>query len=104
MAYKPDIDDVRESPALDVYSLLEAKGAKVSFHDPYVSEIKFDSRVEQTIDLDHNSLDQYDCVVITTNHSQYDIKAIVEHSKLIVDTRNATSGMGNGQIIKLGAN
>ena len=104
MAYKPDIDDVRESPALDVYSLLEAKGAKVSFHDPYVREIKFDSRVEQTIDLDHNSLDQYDCVVITTNHSQYDIKAIVEHSKLIVDTRNATSGMGNGQIIKLGAN
>jgi UDP-N-acetyl-D-glucosamine dehydrogenase len=102
MAYKPDIDDVRESPALDVYSLLEAKGAKVSFHDPYVSEIKFDSRMESTINLDHATLDQYDCVIITTNHSEYDIKAIVENSKLIVDTRNATAGLGNGQVIRLG--
>jgi len=102
MAYKPDIDDVRESPALDVYSLLEAKGAKVSFHDPYVSEIKFDSRVESTIDLDHATLGQYDCVVITTNHSEYDIKAIVENSRLIVDTRNATAGIGNGEVIRLG--
>ena len=103
MAYKPDIDDVKESPALDVYSLLEAKGAKVSFHDPYVDEIKFDSRMEQTIELDHSTLDQYDCVVITTNHSEYDIKAIVDNSKLIVDTRNATKGLGNGQVIRLGA-
>jgi len=102
MAYKPDIDDVRESPALDVYSLLEAKGAKVSFHDPYVSEIKFDSRIEQTVELNHTTLDQYDCVVITTNHSEYDIKAIVENSKLIIDTRNATAGMGMQNIIKLG--
>jgi len=102
MAYKPDIDDVRESPALDVYALLEAKGAKVSFHDPYVSEIKFDSRMEQTINLDHSTLNQYDCVVITTNHSEYDIKAIVDNSKLLVDTRNATSGVGNGEVIRLG--
>jgi len=102
MAYKPDIDDVRESPALDVYALLEAKGANVSFHDPYVDEIKFDSRVESTIDLDHATLNQYDCVVITTNHSEYDIKAIVENSRLIVDTRNATAGIGNGEVIRLG--
>ena len=103
MAYKPDIDDVRESPALDVYSLLEAKGAKVSFHDPYVSEIKFDSRMEQTIDLDHSSLDQYDCVVITTNHSEYDIKAIVYGSALVVDTRNATGNIKSDKVISLGA-
>ena len=103
MAYKPDIDDVRESPALDVYSLLEAKGAKVSFHDPYVSEIKFDSRMESTIDLDMDKLKEYDCVVITTNHSEYDMKAIVENSRLIVDTRNATVGIGNGEVIRLGA-
>ena len=102
MAYKPDIDDVRESPALDVYSLLEAKGAKVSFHDPYVAEIKFDTRMESTIDLDMDKLSDYDCVVITTNHSEYDIKDIVENSNLIVDTRNATSGIGNGQVIRLG--
>jgi len=103
MAYKPDIDDVRESPALDVYSLLEAKGAKVSFHDPYVAQIKFDSRMEASIDLDMGKLGEYDCVVITTNHSQYDIKSIVANADLIVDTRNATAGMGNGNIIKLGA-
>ena len=103
MAYKPDIDDVRESPALDVYGLLEAKGAKLSFHDPYVSEIKFDSRIEQTIQLDHSTLDQYDCVVITTNHSEYDIKTIVENSKLIVDTRNATADFKSNKVISLGA-
>jgi UDP-N-acetyl-D-glucosamine dehydrogenase len=102
MAYKPDIDDVRESPALDVYALLEAKGANVSFHDPYVSEIKFDSRMESTIDLDMDKLKEYDCVVITTNHSEYDMKAIVENSRLIVDTRNATVGIGNGEVIRLG--
>jgi UDP-N-acetyl-D-glucosamine dehydrogenase len=104
MAYKPDIDDVRESPALDVYALLEAKGANVSFHDPYVDEIKFDSRMESTIDLDMDKLKEYDCVVITTNHSEYDMKAIVENSRLIVDTRNATVGIGNGEVIRLGDN
>jgi len=103
MAYKPDIDDVRESPALDVYALLEAKGANVSFHDPYVSEIRFDSEMKSTVDLDMEKLAGYDCVVITTNHSEYDIQAIVDNSKLVVDTRNATKGMGNGQIIRLGA-
>jgi UDP-N-acetyl-D-glucosamine dehydrogenase len=102
MAYKPDIDDVRESPALDVYALLEAKGANVSFHDPYVDEIKFDSRMEATIDLDMDKLKEYDCVVITTNHSEYDMIAIVENSRLIVDTRNATVGIGNGEVIRLG--
>ncbi len=103
MAYKPDIDDVRESPALDVYALLEAKGAKVSFHDPYVDEVKFDSRMESSIDLDMDKLGDYDCVVITTNHSEYDIKAIVENSRLIVDTRNATAGIKSDKIIRLGA-
>ncbi len=103
MAYKPDIDDVRESPALDVYSLLEAKGARVSFHDPYVDEIKFDSRIESTINMDLDKLNQYDCVVITTNHSEYDIKAIVENSKLIVDTRNATGNYKSAKVIILGA-
>jgi UDP-N-acetyl-D-glucosamine dehydrogenase len=103
MAYKPDIDDVRESPALDVYALLEAKGAEMSFHDPYVSKIKFDSRFEESIVLDHSKLDTYDCVVITTNHSEYDFGAIVEHSKLLVDTRNATAGIKSDKIIRLGA-
>ncbi len=103
MAYKPDIDDVRESPALDVYALLEAKGAKVNFHDPYVSEIKFDSRMEQSVDLAMDKLMDYDCVVITTNHSEYDIGAIVENAKLVVDTRNASAHITSDKVIMLGA-
>jgi len=103
MAYKPDIDDVRESPALDVYSLLKAKGAKVAFNDPYVDQIMFDGKMEQSVKLTDESLASYDCVVITTNHSAYDIVNIVEHSKLIVDTRNACKGISNNRIMRLGA-
>ena len=103
MAYKPDIDDVRESPALDVYALLEGKGAEVKYHDPYVGEVRFDSRVEQSVELDVEHLDAYDCVVITTNHGVFDIAAIVEHSRLVIDTRNATAGMGKKNVISLGA-
>ena len=102
MAYKPDIDDVRESPALDVYALLEAKGAKVEFHDPYVDKIRFDSRMEDTIELDMSKLGEYDCVVITTNHSDYDFAAVVENSRLVVDTRNATKNIDNDKVIRLG--
>lgn len=103
MAYKPDIDDVRESPALDVYSLLEAKGATLSFHDPYVPKIMFDGEYRQSITLEAEKLAEYDCVVITTNHSEYDVAAIVKHSKVIVDTRNATKGLGSQKVISLGA-
>jgi len=103
MAYKPDIDDVRESPALDVYSLLEAKGAKVSFNDPYVEQIMFDGIMESSVPITPEMLSSYDCVVITTNHSEYDIEVIVKHSKSIVDTRNATTGFGNEKIMRLGA-
>ncbi|NQV16172.1 nucleotide sugar dehydrogenase [bacterium] len=103
MAYKPDIDDVRESPALDVYALLEAKGAVVKFHDPYVDKIKFDSRIEETVELDMGTLNLYDCVVITTNHSEYDIKSIVDNARLVIDSRNATAGLMGDHIIRLGA-
>ncbi len=102
MAYKPDIDDVRESPALDVYSLLEAKGSDVSFHDPFVTTVKFDHHVAHTIDLEKVKLSDFDCVVVTTNHSQYDIKKIVEESTLVIDTRNAANGIDKTNIIRLG--
>lgn len=103
MAYKPDIDDVRESPALDVYALLEAKGAQVDFHDPYVDKIRFDSRTEEGVVFRLTDLSSYDCVVITTNHSSYAIKEIVNHATLIVDTRNATNQIQSDKIIRLGA-
>jgi len=95
-AYKPDIDDVRESPALDVIGLLKAKGADVSYHDPYVRRIHHEHdgwQMESITDLDRG-LREADCVVIITNHKAYDYRSVLEKSKLIVDTRNALGTMG----------
>ena len=94
VAYKPDIDDLRESPALDVIGLLQQKGADVFYHDPYIPQFKEDMVQMESV----NNLDQAirgaDCVVIITNHSQYDYMAILENAKCIVDTRNALGNAG----------
>ncbi|MGB9640387.1 MAG: nucleotide sugar dehydrogenase [Anaerolineales bacterium] len=88
-AYKADIDDLRESPALDVIGLLRQKGAVVSYHDPYVPHLQHEgfeySSVLNLEDAIHNA----DCVVIITNHKSYDYDAILQNARLIVDTRNA---------------
>jgi UDP-N-acetyl-D-glucosamine dehydrogenase len=91
-AYKPDIDDVRESPALDVIGLLQKKGALVDYHDPYIPHIH-----HETDGWHMNSVSDYmqmvrqaDAVVIITNHKMYDYKAIVESSAFVFDSRNAT--------------
>ncbi len=86
VAYKSDTNDIRESPALEVIHHLQAKGSEVFFHDPFITEV---SGLQYT-DLTERMLNWADCVVITTNHSVYDYRWIVEQSKLIVDTRNAT--------------
>jgi len=102
-AYKPDIDDIRESPALDVIHLLEEKGARVSFHDPYVSHITHeDWEMESITDLS-NALQTSDCVVIVTNHKVYDYDEILAKSKLIVDSRNALGDKGrkNTKVVRL---
>jgi UDP-N-acetyl-D-glucosamine dehydrogenase len=102
-AYKPDIDDIRESPALDVIHLLEQKGAKVSFHDPYAKHIVHDDwEMESITDLEDGLL-KADCVIIVTNHKVYDYNDILEKSKLIVDTRNALgeSGRKNKKVVRL---
>ncbi len=104
-AYKPDIDDVRESPALDVIALLRAKGADVSYHDPYVARIHHEHdgwQMESVRDLDA-AIRQADCVVIITNHKKYDYPAILEAANLIVDTRNALGalGKGNPKVVRL---
>jgi len=88
-AYKPDIDDLRESPALDVIGLLKHKGADVRYHDPYIPYLQHENW-ELTSEEDYLiSVNRADCVVIITNHSSYDYPAILDASKLIVDTRNA---------------
>ena len=98
-AYKPDIDDLRESPALDVIGLLQQKGAKVDYHDPYVPTILKDG---QNMKTDMHSVSDLmkavktsDCVVIITNHKVYDYPGILESAKSIVDTRNALGKAGH---------
>lgn len=89
VAYKPDIDDERESPALKIIDEVVKKGGQVTYHDPYISSIKTDERnMFESVELTKENLQIADCVVITTNHSCYEANFIREHSKLIVDLRN----------------
>ena len=103
VSYKPDVDDVRESPALDLLRLLEQKGALVSYHDPHVPELRFEGASHRSSPL-AESLSESDCVVIVTNHSSLDVAAIVDGAALVIDTRNATkdltSGSGAGRAAK----
>jgi UDP-N-acetyl-D-glucosamine dehydrogenase len=103
VAYKREIDDLRESPALDIMRLLEDKGALIDYHDPYVPEIRDDghSRAHQGVELSEQLLRDVDCVVITTDHQVVDYEMVVRNAKLIVDTRNATRGLTGGVIIGL---
>jgi len=94
VAYKPDIDDLRESPALDVIGLLKQKGARVSYHDPYIPHLDHEGwRLESAPDM-LTAAREADCVVIVTDHSSYDYPAIQDAAKLIVDTRNALGSAG----------
>ncbi|MDQ2711431.1 MAG: nucleotide sugar dehydrogenase [Acidobacteriota bacterium] len=100
VAYKRDIDDVRESPALDIILLLERMGAVVSFSDPYVQQIRIDGHHLRSQEL-VPALDTADCVVIVTDHKNVDYRSVVDRSKLIVDTRNALKGFRSGKIVRL---
>ena len=101
VAYKKDIDDLRESPALTIIELLQKEGAQVSYHDPYFPFIgkgrKYDLQMKCS-SLDN--LGQYDCVLIVTDHSDYDYRRIVQESQLVVDTRNATKGIDSANIMR----
>ncbi|MCB4755523.1 MAG: nucleotide sugar dehydrogenase [Elusimicrobia bacterium] len=101
VAYKKDIEDVRESPALDVIELIHKKGAKLSYHDPYVAQIKVEGTALKSVPLSNELLKTRDCVVITTNHSCLNIQQIVDSSRLVVDSRNATKGFHSKNIVKL---
>jgi UDP-N-acetyl-D-glucosamine dehydrogenase len=90
VAYKADVGDLRESPALDIIHELQEKGADIAYHDPYVPYLDQDGVTLECVRLDSGTLQQADCVVITTDHRSYDWQWIVDNSRLIVDTRNAT--------------
>ncbi|MCB0194729.1 MAG: nucleotide sugar dehydrogenase [Anaerolineae bacterium] len=89
VTYKPDVDDVRESPALDIIRLLEENGARVSFHDPFVTSLHDEGLETPFTELTPQILAAADCVVIATNHSSYDWATVQQHAKLIIDTRYA---------------
>jgi UDP-N-acetyl-D-glucosamine dehydrogenase len=97
VAYKKDIDDIRESPALDVIKILEEKGAHISYNDPYVDSITVNNRSYESKKLTPKVLKRMDCIVITTGHEDYDYSFIVEHANMVVDTRNATKFVRNNR-------
>jgi UDP-N-acetyl-D-glucosamine dehydrogenase len=100
VAYKKDIDDLRESPSLTIIELLQKEGAQVSYHDPYFPFIGKGRRYD--LQMKRASLDnlkQYDCVLIVTDHSDYDYQRIVKESQLVVDTRNATRGISGDNVV-----
>jgi UDP-N-acetyl-D-glucosamine dehydrogenase len=100
VTYKRDIEDVRESPSLDIIKILEGKGARVSYNDPYVPELHLDDTVMRSQDL-LPSVRTADVVVIVTDHSSYPYREIVEAAAVIVDTRNATKGIVSPKIVKI---
>jgi UDP-N-acetyl-D-glucosamine dehydrogenase len=105
VAYKRDIDDMRESPALDVIRLLEQRGAAVQYHDPHVARFREDDHEHISVDLTDEVLDRADAVVIVTDHRAVDYQRVADRTSLIVDTRNATASLkqGRARILPLAA-
>jgi len=104
-AYKPDINDVRESPALDVIGLLKKKGAQVEYHDPYIPQIhhEYEGWKMDSVQDVMQAVREADAVVIVTNHKVYDYTAIIKEAKFVFDTRNATGKLskGNEKVVRL---
>jgi UDP-N-acetyl-D-glucosamine dehydrogenase len=105
VAYKKDVDDIRESPALDIIRLLEESGAQVSYHDPFVERFRDDGHEHASVPLTDAEIEAADAVVIVTDHSNVDYQRVVERSRVIVDTRNVTAKLlrGRGRVIPLSA-
>jgi UDP-N-acetyl-D-glucosamine dehydrogenase len=100
VAYKRDIDDVRESPALDIIHLLGQHGAVVSYSDPFVPKLSTDGISLEAVPVEAGTRDA-DCVVIVTDHKAFDYTNVVKQARLIVDTRNALKGMISDKIVRL---
>ena len=98
VAYKRDIDDVRESPALDIIHLLMRTGARITYEDPFVATLEHESL---PLASEPGQASEADCVVIVTNHEKFDYPLLVQQSKLIVDTRNACKGLKSDKIVRL---
>jgi UDP-N-acetyl-D-glucosamine dehydrogenase len=101
VAYKKDISDVRESPAIDILQLLSKKGAKLSYCDPHVPVLDEHGMRMKAEPFSAATLKKADCVVVVTDHSDFDYRLVARESKVIVDARNALKGKNGGKIIKL---
>ena len=103
-AYKKDVDDIRESPAVKIITLLQEKGAVLDYHDPFIPVIegmrKYPELMMQSQDLSFETLKDKDCVVLVTDHSCFDLGWILEHSSLVVDTRNALRDFKSEKIVR----
>ncbi|HEY3625692.1 MAG TPA: nucleotide sugar dehydrogenase [Terracidiphilus sp.] len=100
VAYKRDIDDLRESPALDIILMLERRGARVSYSDPHVPVLRLNAHSLSSTDLNQQAAEA-DCVAIITDHTAFDYVSLVDHAALIFDTRNALKGIRSPKIIRL---
>ncbi len=100
-AYKPNVGDMRESPALDIMHLLAERGALLSYHDPYVADLTPAGFALQSTPLTAVAVQQADCVVVVTNHAVYDWDWLAANAALIVDTRNVYGGVENGRIVSI---
>ncbi|MDE0884378.1 MAG: nucleotide sugar dehydrogenase [Myxococcota bacterium] len=103
VAYKSDVNDLRESPALDVISILAGKGAQVSYHDPFVAECEIEGTLYKGVELSDQALAESDLVVILTDHSGVDYGRVIDRANRVFDTRNATAGVPDpaGKVVKL---
>lgn len=102
VSYKKNVSDTRESPAAEIMHHLEEKGAEISYSDPLVPEFSYGEKVLQAEPLTAELLSRHDCAVIVTNHDAMDTKLVVEHSHIVVDTRNATKNIdGKARIVKI---
>ena len=103
VAYKKDIDDCRESPALDIIELLKNAGAKIEYFDPYVSRLNYNNiNLESIKNLDKSILEEFDVCTIVTDHTNVKYKTIADNSKLVVDTRNVFKNISSDNILRLG--
>lgn len=99
VAYKKDIDDVRESPALDIIRLLQEKGATVDYYDPYIDTVRLDGVAMDSVQYGEDLFSKYACCVIATDHSKFDYQQVTRDSQLVIDTRNTIKSV-DGQIPK----
>jgi UDP-N-acetyl-D-glucosamine dehydrogenase len=102
VAYKKDVADIRESPSIKLIRLLEERGARVSYNDPYVPQLRLAQHTMDSVDLKKTNLAALDCVVVATDHSCYDLNDLADKASLLFDTRGATCNLSQQSIVRLG--